>query len=127
MTKASSGLAFATEAPQPLGVGAHFRRQDFYRDAIAQQDVPCQVNRTHPAFAKQRFNLILAIEDGANERGRIVFKYLAVGGTEADIILVFCFADSAVFHAELVPKCRSLTYRLRGELLGGAEVLIDRT
>src|SRR5678815_2883691 len=96
MTKAAGCLSFATKATQPFSVVANLRRQDFYRDAITQQNVTRQINRSHPALAKQRFNLVLAVEHRTNDGRRVIFQHLPVSGAEADTVLKLCFTDCAI-------------------------------
>src|SRR4051812_40747482 len=102
MTKAAGGLAFALKAAQPFGVAAHLRRQYLNRDPIAQQNVARAKNGAHAAFAQQSFDLILAVEDLADERAGILFQDFAVLWTEADAVVEFFVADGTEFHGELV-------------------------
>src|SRR5436189_333570 len=44
MTKATRSLAFALKTPQPFSVAAHFGRQKFDGNAIAQQNVTCAID-----------------------------------------------------------------------------------
>ena len=67
MTKAARGLAFALKTAEPFSVTAHLWRQDFDRDAIAEQNVARAIDRTHTAFAQQGFDLILPIQNLAYE------------------------------------------------------------
>src|SRR6185503_17490172 len=104
MTKSPGCLPFATKAAQPFRVVSHFRRQNLNGHSIAQQDVPSQVNCSHPTLTEEGFDLILTIKDSANERRRVVFQHLTVSGAEAHIVVIFSFADGAIFHAGKVPK-----------------------
>src|SRR5215208_1654578 len=102
MTKTTGGLAFTSEASQPLGVGSHFRRQYFDRDTVAEENVPRAIDCSHPAFAEQRFHLVLAVENGVDDGSRVGLEDLAINRTEANAVVVFRFAGSAVFHPGLV-------------------------
>ena len=73
MTEAARGLAFTTKAAQPLRIVAHLRREDFDRHLIAEQDVARTIDRAHSAFADQRLDVILTVEDGINNVRRVVF------------------------------------------------------
>src|ERR1044072_2283675 len=98
MTKTPRCLAFASKSSQPLGIRSDFRRKDFDRDAIAEQDVAGAIDCTHSAFAEQRFHLVLAVEHGVDDGYRIDLENLAVNRAEGYAVLVFRFAESAVFH-----------------------------
>src|SRR5687768_7675698 len=102
--QASCRLALATEASQPVRIVSHLGRENLDRNAIAKQNVACQIDRTHSALAQQGFDLILAIEDRTHQRRGIVFQNLPVSRAEAHIIFKLCFAKGAVFHADLNPK-----------------------
>ncbi len=99
MAKAAGGLTFATESSQPLRIVSDFRGKDFDSHAIAEQDMSRAINRTHPAFAQQRFHLILPVEHRVDDGGGIGFQHLAVNRTEAHAVVVFGFAGGAVFHS----------------------------
>src|SRR5688572_25825437 len=104
MAKAPGGLAFTPESSQPLGVVAHFGRQNFYGDAVPQQNMPRKINGPHAALAEQRFDLVLPIEDGAHQRFGILFQDFAARGAKAHTIIVFGIANGAVFHVDLIAK-----------------------
>src|SRR6266508_193765 len=67
MSKTASSLPLALKTAQPFSIAAHFRRQDFDRDAIAEQNVTCTIDGTHSAFAQHAFDLILAIKHGPDQ------------------------------------------------------------
>src|SRR5882724_10244661 len=98
MTKAAGRLTFALKAAQPFSVAAHFRRQQLNGDAIAEQNVPRAIDRAHSTFAQQSFDLVLAVELLADQRRRIFFQYLAIGGAEAQSVVIFSVAGRAVLH-----------------------------
>src|SRR5687767_302177 len=104
MTKPPCSLPFATKATQPLGIVAYLRRQDFYRYAIAQQDVSRKVNCAHSALTKQRFDFVLAIKHRAHDRRRIIFEHLTVSWAKAHTIVVLLITNCAVFHAGFTTK-----------------------
>src|SRR5438309_8171501 len=99
MTKTARRLAFALKPAQPFSVAAHFRREHFDRDAIAEQNVPREIHGAHAAASQQGFNLILAVEDAADESLRIFLKHFAVFGTEAYVVVVLAIAGGTKLHA----------------------------
>ena len=101
MTKAARCLAFALKPAQPFGVAPHFRRQDFDRHAVAQQDMAGAIDGAHTAFAQHGFDLILAVEGRADQRRRILFQDFAVFRAEAYAVVEFFVAGRAVLHAEV--------------------------
>src|SRR5262245_2840980 len=98
MTKTTRRLPFTSEPAQPLNVGPHFRRQNFYRHPIAEQDMTRAIDSAHAALTEQRFHLILAVEHRVDNRSRISLQHFAVNRTEAHAVIIFCFAGGAVFH-----------------------------
>src|ERR1041385_5185846 len=98
MTKAAGCLPFAAKSTQPFTIVANFRRQDFYRDAITEQNMARQVNGAHSTFAQQRFDFVLTVEDGADKGGGIFFQDLSVNGAETNAVVVLSFANGAVLH-----------------------------
>jgi len=98
VAKASRRLALALEAAQPFGIAAHLRRQDFNRDAIAEQNVPRAIDRAHPPFAQHAFDLILAVEHAADQGRRIFFQNFTVLRAKAHRVIEFFVADRAVLH-----------------------------
>ena len=98
MAKAARGLAFATKAPQPFRIATHFRREDFYRDAVAQQDVTRAETRRPCRLCPALIRFDTGRQELCQRSTRIVFQNFAVDGTETDCVLVFGFADGAVFH-----------------------------
>src|SRR5438067_2165892 len=99
MTKSPRGLAFALKSAQPFGVAAHFWRQNFDRDAIAEQDMTRAIDGAHSTFAQHGFDLVLAVECSADERRRIFFENLAVFRAEANAVVEFFVASGAVLHS----------------------------
>src|SRR5688572_6987554 len=99
MTKATRRLTFTPESSQPFGVVSDLGRQHFDRDAIAEQDMARAINCSHAAFAEQRLHLVLPVEHGVDDRRWIGLQHLAINRTEADAVVVFRFAGSAVFHS----------------------------
>jgi hypothetical protein len=89
MAKAAGGLPFPLKTAQPFGVAAHFRRQNFDRHAIAQQNVARAIDGAHTAFTQQRFDLVLAIEGFTDKRAGILFQDLAVLGTKTYGVVEF--------------------------------------
>src|SRR6185369_2403925 len=108
MTKAARRLAFALKATEPLGIAAHFGREKFDGDAIAEQDVARAIDSAHAAFAEQVLDLVLAVEDATHERIRIFLEDLAVFRTKAEVIVVLVVAGRAELHAcsSLQRKCQ---------------------
>src|ERR1043165_3866102 len=102
MSKTARCLTFTSEASQPLGIGSDFRRQNFDSDTVAEQDVAGTIDCAHAAFAEERPPLVLAVENGIDDRGRIGLEHLTVNRAEANAVVVFCFAGSAVFHSGVV-------------------------
>jgi hypothetical protein len=101
MAKSACGLAFATEPSQPFCIVSHLRRQNFYGDTIAKQNVARTIHCTHSTFAQHRFNVVLAVENSIDQGLLILFKDLAINRAEGDCVFVFCFAERAVFHSGL--------------------------
>jgi len=99
MSKTTRCLTFTPESSQPLGIRSDFRRQNFDGHAIAEQNVAGAIDGSHSAFAEQRFHLVLAVEHGVDDGSRIGLENLPVNRTEANAVVVFCFAGSAVFHS----------------------------
>src|SRR5215831_5740574 len=66
MSKAPGSLPLTSKASQPFGVVPHLRRQDFYGYTVAKQDVAGAKDGAHAAFAQHRLNLVLAVEDCAD-------------------------------------------------------------
>src|ERR1051325_3164907 len=62
MSKTTSRLTLAPEPSQPFGVRSNFRRKNFDGDTIAKQNMPRAIDCSHPAFAQQRFHLVLPVE-----------------------------------------------------------------
>ena len=56
------------------------------------------INRAHAAFAEHGFDVILAVEYGINQRGRVIFKDFAVRRAEAHTIIVFGFTNRTILH-----------------------------
>src|SRR5258708_29938330 len=99
MAKAPRRLPFPLKATQPFSVAAHFGRQDFDGDAVAEQNVARAIDGAHAAFAEDGFDLILAVERGPYERRRIFFEDFAVFLAKAQAVVKFFLADRAVLHA----------------------------
>jgi hypothetical protein len=104
VAKTPGRLTFAPESSQPLGVVAYLRWENFYGDTIAQKNVAREINGAHAAFTKQRFDVVLPVEDRSHQRRRIIFQNFTVNGAEAHAIIVFRLADGAVFHLILIAK-----------------------
>src|SRR5215212_2296724 len=99
MTKTARCLALTSKSSQPLGIRSDFRRKNFNGNAVAEQDVPGAIDCSHSAFTEQRFHLVLAVEHGIDDGGRIGLEDLAINRTEGYAVVVFRFAGSAVFHS----------------------------
>src|SRR5437899_1025509 len=104
MPKASRGLTFALKAAQPFRVAAHLRRQHFNCHAIAQQDVARAIHCAHAASPEQCFNLILTVENAADERLWIFLQHFAVFGTEAYVVVVLAITGGTKLHAETITR-----------------------
>jgi formyltetrahydrofolate hydrolase len=89
MSKAARRLAFALKAAQPFGVTAHFRRQDFDRNPVTEQNVTRAIDCAHAALPQQRFDLVLTVEGFAHERAGIFFQHLAVFRAETYAVVEF--------------------------------------
>src|ERR1700752_3530087 len=101
VTKATSCLSFWPKPAKPLSIGSNFRWENLYSDAIAEAYVTSPVNSAHSPFSKEGFHLVLAIQNGIDYLGRIVFQHFPINGAEAYAIVVFCLAGAAVFHSGL--------------------------
>src|SRR5438445_2842133 len=101
MAKTTRRLPFALKAAQPFSVTPHLWRKHLDRDAIAQQDVARQINGAHTTFAQNGFDLVLAVQHLADERGRIFFQHLAVVRAKAYAVVEFFVAGRAVLHWEI--------------------------
>src|SRR6266496_5442421 len=99
VTKATRCLAFAPEPAEPLCISTYLRWKDFYRYTITKKNVARAINRSHPTFAQHRLNLVLAVEYGIDNRRWVIFQDFTVYGAEANAVVVFGFANSAVFHS----------------------------
>src|SRR5207248_7181344 len=97
---AARRLTLALKTTQPLGIAAHFRREQLDGDTIAEQNVTRAIDRAHAAFAQQRFDLVLAVENRADKTGRIFLQHFAVFGTEAQVVVELIIAGWAVLHAD---------------------------
>jgi hypothetical protein len=104
MSKSTGCLAFASKPSEPLGVATNFGRQNLYRYAIAEQDVAGEINCPHATLAQQRFDLVLAVEDGVHQGRGIIFQNFAVNWTETHAFIEFGLADRTMLHTDLIEK-----------------------
>jgi hypothetical protein len=100
VTKATRGLSFTLKAAEPFRVVAHFRREDFDGDAVAQKRVARSEDRSHPALCYESFYLVLTIKGLPDTALMVCVKRLAVARAKAHRVPVARPAFLADFHPQ---------------------------
>src|SRR5258708_2760360 len=98
VAEAARRLAFPAKSPKPFRVRTHLRGKHLYRDAVTQKNMPGAIDGSHPPLAQQSLDLILAVEDGIDHAGGIVFEDFTVKRAKTYVIFVLGVADCAILH-----------------------------
>ncbi len=85
MPESTGGLAFTDESATPPEVLAIVATEHLEGDDVAQEAMTRAINRPHPSFTEQRFDLVDLVEQRANEDFGIRDERLTVVVTEVDV------------------------------------------